>query len=136
MILAVPGPIDMTAILIPSRPPPRVLGECDGEGIKGASVISAGFQETRGQNLLRGVRGEHSSDLDALAEGGRTQVDRDRRVGERRESHCLFEAPLLDHLDASPALRLEREGEAVDLTRALKRFGLQERSVRLEGMLD
>ena len=68
MILAVPGPIDMAAILIPSRQPPRVLGECDGEGIKGASVISVDFQETRGQNLLRGVRGEHSSDLDALAE--------------------------------------------------------------------
>ena len=44
-VLAVPGPIDLAVILIPSQHVARTLIECGEKGIKGAIIMSAGFRE-------------------------------------------------------------------------------------------
>jgi acetyltransferase len=44
-VLAVPGPIDLAIILIPSQYVAGALIECGEKGIRGAVVISAGFRE-------------------------------------------------------------------------------------------
>ena len=44
-VLAVPGPIDLAVILIPSHHVARTLIECGEKGIKGAIIMSAGFRE-------------------------------------------------------------------------------------------
>ena len=44
-MLAVPGPIDLAIILIPSQYTTAALGECGEKGIKGAIIMSAGFRE-------------------------------------------------------------------------------------------
>ena len=44
-VLAVPGPIDLAVILIPSQHVARSLIECGEKGITGAIIMSAGFRE-------------------------------------------------------------------------------------------
>ena len=44
-VLAVPGPIDLAVILIPSQHVARTLIECGEKGITGAIIMSAGFRE-------------------------------------------------------------------------------------------
>jgi acyl-CoA synthetase (NDP forming) len=44
-VAAVPGPIDLAVILIPSQYVPRNLTGCGEKGIRGAIVLSAGFRE-------------------------------------------------------------------------------------------
>ena len=44
-VLAVPGPIDLAVILIPSQHVARTLSECGEKGITGAIIMSAGFRE-------------------------------------------------------------------------------------------
>ena len=44
-VLAVPGPIDLAVILIPSQHVARTLVECGEKGIRGAIIMSAGFRE-------------------------------------------------------------------------------------------
>jgi len=44
-VLAVPGPIDLAVILIPSQHVARNLIECGEKGITGAIIMSAGFRE-------------------------------------------------------------------------------------------
>jgi acetyl coenzyme A synthetase (ADP forming)-like protein len=44
-VLAVPGPIDLAIILVPSQLVARTLAECGEKGIGGAIVMSAGFRE-------------------------------------------------------------------------------------------
>jgi acetyl coenzyme A synthetase (ADP forming)-like protein len=44
-VLAVPGPIDLAIILIPSQYAAATLVQCGEKGIKGAIIMSAGFRE-------------------------------------------------------------------------------------------
>ena len=44
-VLAVPGPIDLAIIVIPSQYVAEALVECGEKGIRGAVIISAGFRE-------------------------------------------------------------------------------------------
>ena len=52
-VLAVPGPIDLAVILIPSRHVATALLECGEKGIGGAIVISAGFREASREGRKR-----------------------------------------------------------------------------------
>ncbi len=44
-VLAIPGPVDLAVVLIPSQYVAEVLAECGRKGIRGAIIISAGFRE-------------------------------------------------------------------------------------------
>ena len=44
-VLAVPGPIDAAAIVVPAKFTPQVLDECGRKGVKGLIIIASGFSE-------------------------------------------------------------------------------------------
>lgn len=52
-VLAVPGPVDLAVVLIPSRHVAQVLKECGQKGIQGAVIISAGFREVGSEGRQR-----------------------------------------------------------------------------------
>ena len=50
-VLAVPGPIDLAVIVVPSKAVAGVLEECGQKGVKGVIVITAGFREVGPQGM-------------------------------------------------------------------------------------
>ncbi len=50
---AVPDPVDMAVITVPKQHVLRVAEECGQAGVKGLTVISAGFREVGGEGLAR-----------------------------------------------------------------------------------
>jgi acetyl coenzyme A synthetase (ADP forming)-like protein len=52
-VLAVPGPVDLAIILVPSKDVAGALAECGEKGVKGAVVISAGFREVGAEGWQR-----------------------------------------------------------------------------------
>ncbi|MCL7453040.1 MAG: acetate--CoA ligase family protein [Anaerolineae bacterium] len=52
-VLAVPGPVDLAVVSIPSRHVAAALRECGEKGVQGAIVISAGFREVGSEGWQR-----------------------------------------------------------------------------------
>lgn len=52
-VLAVPGPVDLAVILVPSTQVIRVLIECGEKRVRGAIIISAGFREVGAEGWQR-----------------------------------------------------------------------------------
>lgn len=52
-ILAVPDPVDLAVIVVPSSAAPAVMEDCGRRGIKAAVILSGGFRETSPQGAER-----------------------------------------------------------------------------------
>lgn len=52
-ILDCPGPVDLALLLVPAAATGEVAEECGKKGVKGLTVITAGFAETGDEGLLR-----------------------------------------------------------------------------------
>jgi acetyl coenzyme A synthetase (ADP forming)-like protein len=94
-VLAVPGPVDLAIVLIPSKYVADVLVECGEKGVKGAIVISAGFREVGHEGWQR----------------EREIVDIARRHGMRLIGpNCLGIIDTVASLNASFAVGMPRQG--------------------------
>jgi acyl-CoA synthetase (NDP forming) len=51
-VSAIPDPVDLAVIVIPSNYIPASLEECGKKGIKGIIIISAGFKEVGGEGVV------------------------------------------------------------------------------------
>ncbi|MDD5642705.1 MAG: acetate--CoA ligase family protein [Syntrophales bacterium] len=52
-VLAIPDPVDLAVIIVPSDGVAHTLEECGRKGIKGAIVITAGFKELGGEGIQK-----------------------------------------------------------------------------------
>ncbi len=94
-ILAVPGPVDLAVVTVPSQIVPAVLTECGLKGVRGAVIVSAGFREV-GHD---GRRREHEI------------VEIARRSGMRLIGpNCLGVINTVCNLNASFAAGMPRQG--------------------------
>lgn len=94
-VLAVPGPVDLAVITVPSKIVPAVLTECGQKGVRGSIIISAGFRET-------GHEGRHRE---------REIVEIARRYGMRLIGpNCLGLMDTVSSLNASFAVGMPRRG--------------------------